>query len=130
MGIRLTHPTPTDCGFRFDPHTRYCDLVSQADTHLARIEQLIDQVRLRAVVTFDHVRHKQVGEPMFLVESAQHLRPFNPQDSAVRNCSSACPAEGLIRGDASFAQEIAGAEQRDRCLLALFREQLSLTLPS
>jgi hypothetical protein len=34
MGIRLTHQTPTDCGFRFDPHTRYCDLVSQADTHL------------------------------------------------------------------------------------------------
>jgi hypothetical protein len=45
----------------------------------ARIEQLIDQVRLSAVVSFDRVRNKQVGELVFRVEGAQHLFPFNPQ---------------------------------------------------
>src|SRR6266481_6210530 len=66
----------------------------------ARIEQLIDQVRLRAVVTFDHVRNKQVGESMFRVERLEQAVLFNSQDRAARNCSSSCEPDRLIRGDA------------------------------
>jgi len=44
-----------------------------------------------------------------------HYRP-------VRHCSSGCHADGLIRGDASLAQEISGAEQRNGCFPALFGE--------
>ena len=86
----------------------------------AGIEELIDQVRLRAIVTFHHIRHKQVGQLVFLVERAQHSLLFNLQDGAIRNCGSGCQANGLIRGQASFAEEIAGTEERDGRFLALF----------
>jgi hypothetical protein len=62
---------------------------------------------LRAVVTFDHVRHKQVGQLVFLVERALHPFLFNLEDGAVRNCGSGCQPDRLIRGQASFAQKIA-----------------------
>ena len=88
----------------------------------ARIEQLIDQVRLRAIVTFDHVRDKQVGEPMFRVERLKQLALFDPQDRAARNRSGSRQAERLIGSDAALAQEIAAAEQGDGCFLSLFRD--------
>ena len=87
-----------------------------------RIEQLIDQVRLRAIVTFDHVRDKQVGEPMFRVERLKQLALFDPQDRAARNRSGSRQAERLIGSDAALAQEIAAAEQGDGCFLSLFRD--------
>src|SRR5260370_42035319 len=62
---------------------------------------------------------KNIGEPVFFAKRAHHLLIFNFQDFALRNRSSGCHADGLIRGDTSFAHEIAGAEQCDSCFLAL-----------
>jgi hypothetical protein len=57
---------------------------------------------------------------MFLVEHAENLFPLNPQNGAIVYRGCRCRSQALIRGDASFTQEIALAEQRNRCFLALF----------
>jgi len=51
---------------------------------------------------------------------AEQFLPLNLQYRAIGSCGRGCGAQGLIRGDASLAHEIAGAEQRDGCFLALF----------
>jgi len=79
----------------------------------ARIEKLIDQVRLRVGVALNDVRHEHIGEPVFLMERAQHFLFLNLQDGTVRNCSRGCHSHRLIRGDASLAQKIARAKKSD-----------------
>jgi hypothetical protein len=72
----------------------------------ARIEQLIDQIRLRAVVTVNHVCNKKIRKLMFSVERAQQLALFDPQDTAVRNCGGAYRAKGLIVGAPETSQDL------------------------
>jgi len=53
---------------------------------------------------------------------SQHAFLFNPQDGRVGDSSSTCQADRLIGGQASLAQEIARAKQRQGCFLAVLGE--------
>ena len=62
------------------------------------------------VVTLNLVRNKEVGEPVLSVKRAQHLLLFNLEDRTLGSCRSGSHADGLVGGDAPFAQEIARAK--------------------
>src|ERR1700751_36068 len=98
-------------------------------TFLAGIEKLINQVRLRAVVTIDHISHEQIRQLVLPMQRRQHRLLLNSKDCAVRHGSSSSQADSLIRREASFSQEVTRAEESDGCFLTLFGEHAELHAP-
>jgi hypothetical protein len=64
---------------------------------------------------------------MFLMEGTEHLFLFDLQDGAASSCSRRCHTEGLIRSDASLAQEIAASGQCNGRFLAVFGDHAKPT---
>src|SRR6185437_8168316 len=82
------------------------------------VEELIHQVLLKPDVPAQHVHQEHFGKLRLLAEHAHQCCFFQPHDRAFRHRAGACHAPWLSR-QTSFAEKIAGAQERDYGLLSL-----------
>jgi hypothetical protein len=93
----------------------------------ARVEQLIDQVRLNVAIARQQVSHEQLAQGRLVLQDAEHFGLFNPHHIAVGHGSGYRQTQRLPH-QAALAKELAGAEQADHRFLALVGRDCDLDL--
>src|SRR5450759_3506860 len=84
----------------------------------ARVEQLVHQVFLNADAAGEQVLEEQLRKDRLFVEHANGGHFLQPREATGGHGSAGCHEPGLP-GEATFAEEIAGAQHRDHRFLSL-----------
>jgi hypothetical protein len=76
-------------------------------------EKLIDQIGLDPHAAGEQKLHEEIGERMFLMHYAEHLRPFDIERSAGGNGGGCRHTQPGHCHDRLLSNEVAGGEKRD-----------------
>ena len=94
---------------------------------LARIEQLVDQIRFELNIPRQQESHEHLGKGGLIAEHANHGLLFDFEDRRLRERDGRGHVQWLAR-QASLAEEVARAQYRDDSFLALLGYHAELDL--
>ena len=92
----------------------------------AGVEELVHKIGLDAHAACEKKRNEDFGKWLLLMQGAEHLGPLDPESGAVSTGGCSGRMQGAGACQRLFANEIAGGQESDGSLLAVFRDDSQL----